>query len=69
MDFNDFAERGVWKIFLEGGLDGKGVVNFWRGGPGFFEIAIINFTSQLLFELLFAYRLKDVVSLVIFHLF
>ena len=37
------------------------------GGSGFIEITILNFTSQLLFELLFTYRLKDVVSLVLFH--
>ena len=33
----------------------------------FFEVVIINFTSQLLFELLFPCRL-NVVSVVIFHL-
>ena len=53
---------GGWsmKIFLEGGLDGKGVVNF---------LAMINFTLQLSLSLLFTCRLKDTVSLVIFHLF
>ena len=56
-------QKGAFEeFFWRGGLDGKGVVNFWKGGPGFLEIAIINFTSQLLFELLFAHRLKDVVG-------
>ena len=32
------------------------------------DIAIIDFTSQLLFDVLFTSRMKDVVSLVIFHL-
>ena len=36
-------------MFLEVGLDGKGVVNFWRSGSGFLEIAIINLTLQILF--------------------
>ena len=58
--------RQVLKYFFEG-LHGKGEINFWRGGSGFLEIAIINFTSRLLFELQFTCRLKGV-SLVIFHL-
>ena len=45
-------------------LYGKEVIKFWLGS-GFLEIAIVNFTSQTLFELLFACGLKDVVSLVI----
>ena len=36
------------------------------GGSGFLEIAVINFTSGLLFDLLLTRRLKDVVSIVIF---
>ena len=62
--FQHFCGRG--KEF-EGGLDAKGGVNFWRGGgSGFLEIAVINFTSGLLLDLLLTRRLKDVVSLVIF---
>ena len=38
-----------------------------EGESGFMEITILNFTSQLLFDLLFTYRLKDVVSLVLSH--
>ena len=49
---------------LEWGFGGKRVVNFWRGGLGFLEIAI-NFTLKFLLVLLFTCRLKDVVSLVI----
>ena len=41
---------------------------FGGGGPGFSEIAITNFISRFLYGLLFTCRLKDVVSLVIFHL-
>ena len=55
-------------IFFKWGLDGKRLVNCLREGPSFFEVVIINFTSQLLFELLFPCRLNDVVSVVIFHL-
>ena len=40
----------------------------FRGGSRFLEIAITYFTSQILLDLLFTARLKDVVSLVIFHL-
>ena len=40
---------------------------FLERGSGFLEIAITIFLSQLLFDLLFMCRLKDV-SLVIFHL-
>ena len=36
------------------------------GGSGFLEIAVINFTSGLLFDLLLTRRLKDVASIVIF---
>ena len=35
-----------------------------EGGSGFIQITILNFTSRLLFDLLFTYRLKD-----IYHLF
>ena len=45
----------VWSIFGEG------------GSSRLLEIAIINFTPRILFELVFTYRLKYV-SLVIFHL-
>ena len=58
---------------LKGGLMRKGESIFGgggagggRGGSGFLEIAVINFTSGLLFDLLLTRRLKDVVSLVIF---
>ena len=44
-------------------------VSFCEGGRSrFLEIAIVNFTSQLLFDLRSTCSLKDVVSLVIFHL-
>ena len=41
---------------------------FFEWSSGFLEKAIINFTSQFLLDLLFTCRLKDVVSLIIFHL-
>ena len=37
-----------------------------EGGSGFIQITILNFTSRLLFDLIFIYRLKDVVSIVFF---
>ena len=37
-----------------------------EGGSGFIQITILNFTSRLLFDLIFIYRLKDVVSVVFF---
>ena len=46
MHFKNFAEGwGVEEFFffLEGELDGKGVINFWRG-LRFLEITIVNFT-------------------------
>ena len=46
---------------------GGGGGSIFGGGSGFLEIANINFTSRLLFDLLFICRLKDVVSIVIFH--
>ena len=49
---------------------GKGRSSSGERGSGFLETAIINFTSRLLFELLFdrfTCRLKGVGSLVIFH--
>ena len=55
-------------IFLEKGLDGKDVVNFWRGLRGF-QRQLLNFTSRLLFDLLFTSRLKDVASPVFFTYF
>ena len=71
MHFNNIVERGFEKLFSWRWLDGKGVVNFWSGRSlwvfgvveacRFLEIAIINFTSRLLFALL-----KDVISLFIF---
>ena len=59
--FQQFCGRGCLKICLEGVLDGK-------GGSGILEIIIIIFTSRILFDLLFTCGLKDVASLVIFHL-
>ena len=50
-EFFFVEERGQ---FLEGGYS------------GFLEIVTINFTTQLLFDLLFMCRLKDVVC-VLFH--
>lgn len=48
---------------------GKVVVNFWRVGCSrFLETAIIIFTLRHLFHLLFTFRLKDVISIVIYHL-
>ena len=35
------------------GKGGGWGVNFWSGDSGFSEIAIINFTPRLLFDLLF----------------
>ena len=49
-------------LFLQSdfhGIYGKGEINFGGGGFGFLEIAIIHFMSQLLFNLLFTCRLKD----------
>ena len=40
---------------------------FRREGSGFIEIEILNFTLWLLFDLLFTRRLKDGVSVVVFH--
>ena len=51
------------KFRSEEGLDLMG----WGGGSGFIETTTLNFTSRLLFDLLLTYRLKDVVSLVLFH--
>ena len=47
---------GSLKIFGGEGLNEKegGGISFWReSGQGFIEIEIINFTSQILFDLLF----------------
>ena len=35
------------------------------GGAGFVKVAIMNFTSWIFFDLLFTYRRKDVVWLVL----
>ena len=45
-------------------MGGKRVVKFWKGESGVLDIVIINFTSRLLFELLFRCRMKDAVSLI-----
>ena len=67
MRFNKFTKgEGFEEFFLRGGLDGKGWSFFLENGSGFLEIAIINFTSRFLFDLIFACRLKDV-SVIIFH--
>ena len=58
--------EGMKNFFWRRGLMGKGWSVF-GGGSGFLEIEIINFTSQLLFNLLFMCRLKNAVSPVIFH--
>ena len=52
---------------LEESLKGKRG-QFLEGRSEFVEIAIINFTSQILFDLLVTCRMKDLVSLVIFYL-
>ena len=41
-EFEDFLEGGAW--WERGG-------QFLQGGSGFWETAIINFTSQILFDL------------------
>ena len=56
--------KGALKFFLEGDLtwwDRGG--QFLESGSGFLEIAIMNYTVQLLFVLLFTCRRKDTVSL------
>ena len=59
--------EGVFEDLFGGG-------SWWEGGSilegrsGILEIIIIIFTSRILFDLLFTCRLKDVASLVIFHL-
>ena len=53
-------------IFLEGGLDWKGVVNFWRGFKVFRDSNYKFYFMTL--DLLFTCRLKDLVSLGFFHL-
>ena len=61
---------GVKFFFLRGGgLDWKGLVNFWRRNSGFLEIATVNFSSRLLFDLLCTCRPKDFVSPVSFQLY
>ena len=61
---------GLKNFYLERGLDRKEVVNFCKG----FRVSrdnnnkLYNFTSQILFDLPFTSRMKDVVSLVIFHI-
>ena len=62
-------EVGVWKFLFGRELMGKGRrVKFWRGGVKVCRDVIINFTSQLLFDLLVMWRPKDVESVVTFHL-
>ena len=56
--FEDLFGGGPW---WEGG-------SILEGRSGILEIIIIIFTSRILFDLLFTCRLKDVASLVIFHL-
>ena len=59
--------EGVFEDLFGGG-------SWWEGGSilegrsGILEIIIIIFTSRILFDLLSTCRLKDVASLVIFHL-
>ena len=59
--------EGVFEDLFGGG-------SWWEGGSilegrsGILEIIIIIFTSRILFDLLFTCGLKDVASLVIFHL-
>ena len=67
--FSTILRKWVLKIFFFGveGRVGK-VGHFLEGVSGFLEVTIMNFTSRLIFELLFTCRLKDVLSLVIFHL-
>ena len=48
---------------------GKGWSIFRWGGVRVFRDSICKFTSLFLFDVLFMCRLKDVVSLVIFHLY
>ena len=52
MDSDNFADGmgGGWRIFLggRGGLDGKEMVNLWRGGSDFLEIPIIIFVTTLI---------------------
>ena len=58
----------VWTFFWGGGARWEGCGKCLDEGSGVLEIAIINFTSWTLFDLLFTCRLKDVVSLVVFNL-
>ena len=51
------------------GAVGGGLKNFFGEGFDGKSQFLINFTSQLLFELLFTCRMKDTVSFVIFHSF
>ena len=59
--FQQFCGRG--RGWLKGG-----VCQFLEGRSRFLEKANINFASRILFDLLFTCRLKDIGSLVIFHL-
>ena len=71
-NFNNFLEGGIGRFFLEGQM-GKGW-SILRGGQGlgFLLIVIINFTYSIILTVLiniqFTCSLKDVASLVIFHL-
>ena len=52
MHFNSFVKGGVSRIFLEGNWwEREGLI--FRAGSGFSGKAIVTFTSQLLFDLLF----------------
>ena len=62
----------LWKgqgfeVFRGRGLEGKRVVNFCRKGAGFLEV-YYKFHFTTLTDLLLTCRMKDNVSLVVFHL-
>ena len=58
---------GLKNFFGVGGRCERGGQFLEGGRSGLLEIAIVSFTSRLLFDVLFTCRLKDAVSLVIFH--
>ena len=67
--FQQICRRGgSWRIFWGGAIWERSGQFLDGAGPRFLEKAIINFTSQFLFDLLFTGRQKYVVSLVIFYL-
>ena len=56
---DNFVEGDVKEIFFGeagrgGGLDENRVFNFWMSGSEILEIAIINFPSRLLVDVLFS---------------